>query len=79
MKFQRIQDLRNDNDISIKKISVDLGLHRDVYSRYEKGVRDFPIDILIKIANYYHCSIDYLVGRTDIKEMLSCKIKCDKG
>ena len=51
MKFQRIQDLRNDNDISIKKISVDLGLHRDVYSRYEKGVRDFPIDILIKIAN----------------------------
>ncbi len=69
MKFQRIQDLRNDNDISIKKISVDLGLHRDVYSRYEKGVRDFPIDILIKIANYYHCSIDYLVGRTDIKEI----------
>ena len=57
MKFQRIQDLRNDNDISIKKISVDLGLHRDVYSRYEKGVRDFPIDILIKIANYYNCSI----------------------
>ena len=69
MKFQRIQDLRNDNDISIKKISVDLVLHRDVYSRYEKGVRDFPIDILIKIANYYHCSIDYLVGRTDIKEI----------
>lgn len=69
MKFQRIQDLRDDNDISIKKISMDLGLHRDVYSRYEKGVRDFPIDILIKIANYYNCSIDYLVGRTDIKEI----------
>lgn len=69
MKFQRIQDLRNDNDISIKKISMDLGLHRDVYSRYEKGIRDFPIDILIKIANYYGCSIDYLVGRTDVKEI----------
>lgn len=69
MKFQRIQDLRNDNDISIKKISMDLGLHRDVYSRYEKGIRDFPIDILIKIANYYGCSIDYLVERTDIKEI----------
>ena len=69
MKFQRIQDLRDDNDISIKKISMDLGLHRDVYSRYEKGVRDFPIDIRIKIANYYNCSIDYLVGRTDIKEI----------
>ena len=64
MKFQRIQDLRIDNDISIKKISTDLGLHRDVYSRYEKGIRDFPIDILIKIADYYNCSLDYLVGRT---------------
>lgn len=69
MKFQRIQDLRIDNDISIKKISMDLGLHRDVYSRYEKGVRDFPIDILIKIANYYNCSIDYLVERTDSKDV----------
>lgn len=67
MKFQRIQDLRIDNDISIKKISMDLGLHRDVYSRYEKGIRDFPIDILIKIADYYNCSIDYLVERTDSK------------
>lgn len=69
MKFQRIQDLRIDNDISIKKISMDLGLHRDVYSRYEKGIRDFPIDILIKIANYYNCSLDYLVERTNCKEI----------
>ncbi|MDH6603731.1 transcriptional regulator with XRE-family HTH domain [Bacilli bacterium PM5-9] len=67
MKFQRIQDLRIDNDISIKDISEYLKLHRDVYSRYEKGSRDFPIDILIKLADYYNCSIDYLIGRTDIK------------
>ena len=63
MKFQRIQDLRIDNDLTIKEISAMLGLHRDVYSRYEKGLRDFPIDILIKLADIYHCSIDYLVGR----------------
>ncbi|CBL11318.1 Helix-turn-helix [Roseburia intestinalis XB6B4] len=44
-----------------------LDLHRDVYSRYEKGLRDFPIDILIKLADIYHCSIDYLVGRVDTK------------
>ena len=55
MKFQRIQDLRIDNDLTIKEISAMLGLHRDVYSRYEKGLRD------------YHCSIDYLVGRVDTK------------
>ena len=67
MKFQRIQDLRIDNDLTIKEISAMLGLHRDVYSRYEKGLRDFPIDILIKLADIYHCSIDYLVGRVDTK------------
>lgn len=68
MKFQRIQDLRIDNDITIKELSSILGIHRDVYSRYERGVRDFPIDILIKLAEYYNCSIDYLVGRTNTKE-----------
>ena len=55
------------NDLTIKEISAMLGLHRDVYSRYEKGLRDFPIDILIKLADIYHCSIDYLVGRVDTK------------
>lgn len=67
LKFQRIQDIRIDNDITIKELSSILGLHRDVYSRYERGVRDFPIDILMKLADFYDCSIDYLVGRTDNK------------
>ena len=71
MKFQRIQDLRIDNDLTIKELSSILGIHRDVYSRYERGVRDFPIDILIKLAEYYNCSIDYLVGRTDSKMPIS--------
>lgn len=62
--FSRIYELRIDNDITIKEISAHLGLHRDVYSRYEKGLRDFPIDILIKLADYYDCSVDYLIGRT---------------
>ena len=69
MKYQRIQDLRIDNDITIKEISEHLGLHRDVYSRYEKGTRDFPIDILIKLADYYGCSIDFLLERTSKKKL----------
>lgn len=69
MQFQRIKDLRQDNDITIKEISEILGLHRDVYARYEKGIRDFPIDILIQLADYYDCSIDYLVGRTSKKSV----------
>ena len=57
MKFQRIQDLRIDNDLTIKEISAMLGLHRDVYSRYEKGLRDFPIDILIKLDGLIRSNI----------------------
>lgn len=68
MKYQRIHDLRIDHDMTIKDLSAELGLHRDVYARYEKGNRDFPIDILIKLADYYGCSIDYLVGRTTKKD-----------
>lgn len=69
MKFQRIQDLRIDHDLTIKSMAEILGLHRDVYARYEKGIRDFPIDILISLADFYNCSLDYLVGRTPRKEM----------
>ena len=69
MEFHRIRDLRIDNDISIKEISAYLGLHRDVYARYEKGIRTFPIDILIKLADYYDCSVDYLINRTDKKKI----------
>lgn len=69
MKFQRIEDLRIDNDISIKEISIELGLHRDVYARYEKGIRTFPIDVLCRLADYYGCSVDYLVSRIDRKEV----------
>ena len=54
MKYQRIEDLRIDNDLTIKELSQTLGLHRDVYSRYERGVRDIPVDILIKLAEYYN-------------------------
>ena len=53
MKFQRIEDLRIDNDITIKEISNILELHRDVYARYEKGIRQFPVDIIIVLRIIY--------------------------
>lgn len=67
MYFKRIEEMRVDSDLTIKEISIILGIHRDVYSRYEKGLRSVPIDILIRLADLYDCSIDYLVGRTDLK------------
>lgn len=70
MKFQRIQDLRVDSDLTQKEMSEILHISQRSYSHYETGSRNIPIEMLIRIANYYHISLDYLVGRTDRKNML---------
>lgn len=68
MKFQRIQDLRIDSDLSQKKIGEILHISQRSYSLYETGSRNIPIEMLIRLADYYDTTIDYLVGRTDNKE-----------
>lgn len=69
MKFQRIQDLRTDADLSQKQLSEILHISQRSYSHYETGSRNIPIEMLIRLANYYDISVDYLVGRTDKREM----------
>lgn len=69
MKFQRIQDLRTDADMSQKQLSEILHISQRSYSHYETGSRNIPVEMLIRLANYYDISIDYLIGRTDKKEM----------
>ena len=68
MKFQRIQDLRIDSDLSQKKTGESLHISQRSYSHYETGSRNIPIEMLIRLADYYDTTIDYLVGRTDNKE-----------
>ena len=68
MKFQRIQDLRIDSDLSQKKIGEILHISQRSYSHYETGSRNIPIEMLIRLADYYDTTIDYLVGRTDNKD-----------
>lgn len=68
MKFQRIQDLRIDSDLSQKKIGEILHISQRSYSHYETGSRNIPIEMLIRLADYYDTTIDYLVVRTDNKE-----------
>ena len=68
MKFHRIQDLRIDSDLSQKKIGEILHISQRSYSHYETGSRNIPIEMLIRLADYYDTTIDYLVGRTDNKE-----------
>ena len=65
MKYQRIQDLREDADLTQKQLSEYLHISPRTYSHYENGTRNIPVDMLIRLANYYHTSVDYLVGRTD--------------
>ena len=69
MKFQRIQDLRTNADLSQKQLSEILHISQRSYSHYETGSRNIPVEMLIRLANYYDISVDYLVGRTDKKEM----------
>ncbi len=67
MKWQRIEDLRIDNDLTQKQVADLLGCKREVYRRYEKGVRDIPLSFAITLSKYYNVSLDYLVGLSDKK------------
>ena len=65
MYFPRIEDLRTDSDKTQIEIAEYLNLNREVYRRYEKGTREIPVWALIKLADLYGTSADYILGRTD--------------
>ncbi len=65
MYFRRIYELRTDHDLTQKAIAALLDMNLQVYRRYEKGDRDIPLWALIKLADYYGTSTDYLLGRTN--------------
>lgn len=63
MLLTRIRELRQDNNLTQSKMAEYLHIKQGTYSDYERGIINVPIDMLIKIADYYHVSLDYLVGR----------------
>ncbi len=69
MYFKRIEDLRIDHDLTQQQIADLLHIQREVYRRYEKGTRTIPVEYLIQLADFYHTSLDYLVGRSDKKNL----------
>ena len=73
MEIRRLRDLREDHDKSQKAIAEYLNMHRSVYRRYESGERETPAWVLDKLADYYHVSTDYLLGRTDRPETYPVK------
>lgn len=62
--YPRIRDLRQDHDMTQKQLAQLLGMSQTGYSKYETGENDIPTAILIRLADLYHTSIDYLLGRT---------------
>ena len=69
MLYKRIRDLREDNDLTQREMGEILSCSQRVYSNYERGELDIPTDILIKLADYYDVSVDYLLDRTKKREL----------
>lgn len=69
MFFQRLEDLRIDADKTQEEIAQVLDCQREVYRRYEKGIYEIPVWALIKLAQYYKTSTDYILGLSDKREI----------
>lgn len=67
MVFHNIRNLREDNDKKQQELADYLNVKQTTYSKYELGKINIPIEVFIKLADYYHVSIDYIVGRTSKK------------
>ncbi len=65
MFIKRLYDLRIDNDLTQQQVADHLMCNRQVYARYERGLREIPVSMLIKLAELYKTSVDYILGRTD--------------
>ena len=68
MAYNRLRELREDNDYTQQKIADMLYINRRTYSAYETGVNNLPVEILVKLAKIYNTSTDYILELTDKTE-----------
>ena len=68
LKFENIRNLRIDGGYTQKQIAEYLNIKQNTYSQYEIGVLNYPVDVLVKLADFYGVSVDYLLGRTSSKD-----------
>ena len=61
----RLRDQREDHDLTQTQVAKLLNMSQTGYSKYETGENDVPTQVLLQLADYYHTSVDYLLGRTD--------------
>lgn len=63
--YPRLKDLREDRDMVQKEVAALLGIDQRVYSNYETGKREIPARFVIKLADFYNTTTDYILGRTN--------------
>ena len=64
----RIRDLREDNDLTQQQVAEFLHIKQNTYSQYETGTRQLPVETLIRLAEFYNVSADYILGLSDTKK-----------
>lgn len=67
MIFYNIRNLREDNDKTQQELAEYLNVKQTTYSKYELGKINIPIEVFLKLADYYDVTVDYLLGRTSNK------------
>lgn len=67
--YQRIRDLREDRDLTQAQVGQAINVPQRTYAYYESGQRMIPPHVLCALADFYQVSVDYILGRTDQKEM----------
>ena len=68
MEFPRIRHLREDSDLTQEQVAKFLCCHREVYRRYETGLREIPVSYVIELAKMYNVSVDYMLGQSNKKQ-----------
>ena len=68
LPFENIRSLRIDNGYTQQQIADYLNVKQNTYSQYEVGTLNYSVNTLMKLADFYHVSVDYLLGRTDVKK-----------
>ena len=63
--YSRLRDLREDKDLSIRKLAELLNMQRTTYHNYETGKRELPFELAITLAQFYNVSTDYIAGLTN--------------
>ncbi|MEG0614700.1 MAG: helix-turn-helix transcriptional regulator [Oscillospiraceae bacterium] len=74
----RIRDLREDNDFTQRQVADYLMCDQSLYSKYERNERDIPLFVIVKLAEFYEVSVDYILGLTDFKDTFQKNISLPK-